>query len=81
GIANLIYTIFEENEEDTTRGEIETAPVVDIVTEVVDDEEMPTVEIDVSGESPAEQPVKYNIIPSEDSDESGDEPDTSDTML
>ncbi|MFM7986048.1 MAG: hypothetical protein ACKPKO_42715, partial [Candidatus Fonsibacter sp.] len=44
-VANLIYTIPEETEVD-----IEMALAVDIVTEVSDDEDMPTVQVDVTGE-------------------------------
>ncbi|MFM7986345.1 MAG: hypothetical protein ACKPKO_44235, partial [Candidatus Fonsibacter sp.] len=75
-VANLIYTIPEETEVD-----IEMAPVVDIVTEVVDEEEMPTVQVDVTGESPAEQPRQYKLIPSEESDAEAGVPETGDKLL
>ncbi|MFM7989057.1 MAG: hypothetical protein ACKPKO_58065, partial [Candidatus Fonsibacter sp.] len=61
--------------------DIEMAPVVDIVTKVIDAEEMPTVQVDVTGESPAEQPKQYKLIPSEESDAEEGVPETFDKLL
>ncbi|MFM7983152.1 MAG: hypothetical protein ACKPKO_27910, partial [Candidatus Fonsibacter sp.] len=51
------------------------------VTEVTDDEGMPTVQVDVTGESPAEQPKQYKLIPSEESDAEEGVPETDDKLL
>ncbi|MFM7984067.1 MAG: hypothetical protein ACKPKO_32550, partial [Candidatus Fonsibacter sp.] len=46
-------------------GKVPTAQVVAGVTEIDDDDDMPAVQIDVTGETPTEEPKQYKLIPSE----------------
>ncbi|MFM7989764.1 MAG: hypothetical protein ACKPKO_61670, partial [Candidatus Fonsibacter sp.] len=68
-LANVIYTILEETEVEVQMaaavGKDPTVQIVAGVTEIDDDEEMPAVEIDVTGETPIEEPQQYKLIPSE----------------